>query len=124
MTRKRLRQFENLKAELREEGDRLRAMERADAVRCATIAAYALCDDPAEETARRARALRRKRERYARELRVLERFIDRCDDSQVRRAMRLHYLEGYSWEAVAVRMHYAGESGARMAVERYLARLS
>lgn len=120
MTRRRLRQFESLAAEIIEEGERLEAMRRTDERRAETLGCYSLTDDPEAETRRRAAELQRKRERFTRELRAVERWIDRITDSQTRRAIRLHYIEGMSWQAVASRMGYAGESGARMAAERYL----
>ena len=53
----------------------------------------------------------------------LDGWIASIDDTIVRRAMTLRYLQGLTWPQVAARMGYASESGARMAVRRYIEKL-
>lgn len=64
-----------------------------------------------------------KRERCLRERIRLERYIASVDDSLVRMAMTLRFLEGMHWRAVAVRIGGGNtEEGVKKMVYRYLAR--
>lgn len=116
----RLEQFRALKEEIREDAARLHAMEHADEMREAEHACFMLTEQPADETRRRAACLTCKLALFTRELQAVEEFIDGVTDSQTRRALKLHYIDGLSWCAVAHRMHYATESGARNLCKRYI----
>lgn len=64
-----------------------------------------------------------KRERCLRERIRLERYIASVDDSLVRMAMTLRFLDGMHWRAVAVRIGGGNtEEGVKKMVYRYLAR--
>lgn len=98
MTQKRLRQLTSLMAEVIESEERRYR-----------LAAYSLFGDD-EALVRRCRA----------EIGEIREWIDQIEDSVTRRAFRLRYLDGLSWEAVSLRLGYSTEAGARKVCARYL----
>lgn len=120
MTRGRLRQYESLQAECEEAFARMIAAES----RRAQIEETLGCGDVLGAFSE----MERQRERCAADMARCEiecekiaAYIDRVPDSLTRRALRLRYVDGLPWAAVAARLGYASESGARSLVERYLA---
>ena len=76
--------------------------------------------DPMEEMIARNEQRVRKMTELANEL---DSWIASIDDTVVRRALTLRYLQELTWTQVAARMGYAGEAGPRMAVSRYIEKL-
>lgn len=60
---------------------------------------------------------------YAKLASDLDEWIGTIEDPVARRALGLRYLDGLTWPQVAARMGYSGESGARMAVSRFIEKL-
>ena len=69
------------------------------------------------------RVIAEKRERCLRERLRLERYIAAVDDSLVRMAMTLHFLDGLCWRAAAMRIGGGNtEDSVKKMVYRYIAR--
>ena len=100
MDKRRLRQVRSLMREV------IEMEERQMRLACFDLTA----PDADEELKRRLRD----------EIGAVEGFIRQIEDSMTRRAFRLRYLDGLSWEQIARRMGYANDSGARMLCRRYL----
>lgn len=58
-------------------------------------------------------------EKAHRDVEEIEAWVETIQDSHIRQLVQYRYLEGKSWASVANRIGYKGESGARMALERY-----
>lgn len=122
MTQKYLGQCERLLHQIEEGCESIRrAREVREEVR-ETLGLFSLFgeDDPMGEMI--ARNEQRVREMTAR-ANELDGWITSIDDTIVRRAMTLRYLQGLTWPQVAARMGYAGEAGPRMAVSRFIEKL-
>ena len=118
MTREKLRQYEDLIEELREECDRLEREERnAARLEAACGVGYLFGRDSLERSRQRFAALRARREDEAEEIRL---WIEQVPDSMTRRALKLRYIDGLKWDAIARRMGYADESGPRKLAEKLL----
>ncbi len=120
MTKRRLRQFENLTRELEEELVRLRKErerksrnEEALGVRC--IFGY----PELEAVEARVRELLGSR---AAELAEMRFWVEGIEDSATRRAFKLRFIDGLSWSDVARKLGYVSESGPRMLCNRELER--
>lgn len=118
MTREKLRQYESLIDELREERDRL-AREECSAARmeAAFGVGYLFGREELERRRQRFAELRARREDEAEEIRL---WIEQVSDSMTRRALKLRYIDGLKWDAIARRMGYADESGPRKLVEKLM----
>lgn len=119
MTRERLRQYDHLCAELREDAARLTQETREARAAEYEHGAYNLFgeDGGLSRTRARVRELTAQREVEAERIRV---WIETVPDSLTRRALKLRYVDGLCWETVALRLGYTGESSARSLCERYL----
>lgn len=51
----------------------------------------------------------------------IEEYIADIADSQIRRAIRLKYIQGYSWQRVATELGYQDETAPRQKVKKFLA---
>lgn len=50
----------------------------------------------------------------------IETYIADIADSQIRHAIRLKYIQGYSWQRVATELGYQDESTPRQKIEKFL----
>lgn len=50
----------------------------------------------------------------------IEEYIADITDSQIRRAIRLKYIQGYSWQRVATELRYQDEGTMRKKLDKYL----
>ena len=98
MTTWELRQFHSLLREVEEEERRRNY-----------LAVYSLFDDDHDVI-----------DRYREQLRTVNQWIARIEDSMTRRAFRLRYVDGLPWAAVSQRLGYTCEAGARKLCQRYL----
>ena len=122
MTRRFLGQCEKLMHQIEEGCESIRrAREVREEVRD-TIGLFSLFGeaDPLEELIARNEERVREMAAMANEL---DGWIAEVDDTVVRRALTLRYLQELTWPQVAARMGYASESGARMAVSRFIEKL-
>ena len=71
------------------------------------------------EIAKHRRIIMDKRLRIARQITLCERQLAEVSDSVTRQVLRLRYMEGLSWQAVASRMGYANECSPRRICEKY-----
>lgn len=118
MTRRRLRQYASLIAELEEETERAEREERHVALMERTYGVGCLFGAEALEAARaRLAALTAQREDELHEIRL---WVESVPDSLTRRALKLRYLDALPWEEIARRMGYACGSGPRMLCERHI----
>ena len=53
----------------------------------------------------------------------IESFVDNIQDYQIRKILKLKYIEGKSWHTIATKMNMKGESSVRMMCERFLKKL-
>ena len=84
---------------------------------------------PPEEVTRRIEAakhlMEEKLDQYIAEAKRLEAYINAVDDSLIRTAMRLRFLDGLSWTAVALRIGGNNtEDSVKKSVYRYIRRTS
>lgn len=118
MTRERLRQYENLCAELREDAARLhREIREVTAAEYVDGVGNLFGDAGISRTRTRVAELSARRETEAERIRV---WIETVPDSLTRRAFKLRYVDGLPWETVALRLGYTGESSARMLCDRFM----
>lgn len=120
MNRKRLEQLDSLLDEIAEERERL-ARERLRARRMEELFGVG-CLFGVPDFAAREREIARKLAAYEDEIAEVRLWIDGVRDSMTRRALRLRYLDGMSWAAIAMRMGYGSESGPRMLCAREMER--
>ncbi len=118
LTRERLKQYEDLAAELKEAETRLHRQTQ-HAEQDLAVNGYSLFGD-IFDVERHVLEVEQMRERVRCERVAIERYIDSIAESIARRAMRLRYLDGMSWADVEIRMRYAGESGSRVLCERVM----
>jgi len=123
VTLRELSQLRDLRREIRLDTERLARLDPA----LYPSARLARERENAAEAARLSAEIRQvienKRERCLRERLRLERFIASVDDSLVRMAMTLRFLDGMNWRAVAMRIGGGNtEDSVKKMVYRYLAR--
>lgn len=98
MTKEQLRQLNSLIGEIK---DAERRREE--------FAAWSLFAEDEDEQVRRVELVREIWQRIA-----------AIEDSLIRRALKLRYVDGLPWCAVAARMGYGSEAGPRVMCDRYL----
>ena len=122
MNRKILGQCEKLMHQIEEGCENIRRWRRTREEVQETIGLFSLFGDadPIDEMIARNEQRIREMTALANEL---DGWITSIDDSVVRRALTLRYLQELTWPQVAARMGYASEAGPRMAVSRFVERL-
>lgn len=122
MTQRFLGQCEKLMHQIEEGCESIRRMREVREEVRDTLGLFSLFGntDPMEEMIAR-------NEQHVREMTELANELDgwiaSIDDTVVRRALTLRYLQELTWTQVAARMGYAGEAGPRMAVSRFIEKL-
>lgn len=132
MTQKELEQYRALPGEIEQIEKRIRNLEKGivhESVKGSSIHfpytehRIHIQGINAKEISRLKVKLMRRKYRLITQLNEIEAFIDSIEDSLIRQAITLYYIEGKSWQATAVKMGYSSESIPRMMVNRYFEKL-
>ena len=75
----------------------------------------------AKEISRLRVQLMKRVHRLITQLNEIEAFIDSIEDSLIRQAITLYYVEGLTWRAVATQLDYRDDGTPRKKVEKFLA---
>lgn len=134
MTAERLEQYRKLKKEIRMLEDSIKRLTAqtfapvSDAVRGSmpeypyitrVVKITGMDQQVIDRLDRRKVRLAERRDKDRREVEEIEAWVDTIQDSVVRQIVQLRYIQGASWVYTSKKLGYKGESGARMALERY-----